>query len=439
MPPTWITRIKRWALAVAILVTVLQSVTLVQRGERRLSDIGVYHRASEMLRHGAGADIYRGTQPGWPISMPPVGFAVFKPFASLGNLGGSLAWAAVNLALLAVIAGAVWRTVHGRAPDLERVFPWVITVLLLLSAGSLQVGQFSILFVACWALALLAAAKGKPATSAIWLALPAAVKLYPAVLAAAPVASARNRQAAAKTALVFVGAALSVWLFVPFAAYGAEAPAMNLSWLQNVILNGAQMEYLCSLRAVSNQGMDTILLRYLTHDPSFHDAHFLPHLHLPKAFVLALAHAARILVVAVTSWFVWRRHRAEAARNRLTTESVLAVFAAWVSAMYLIMPETKSRYAVYTFLAFLPWLNDAARAATFRAQWQHAAGMALTIALVAGALPQTLQVWGAGFTGALALWLRALGSLRHLSLGAGCGDTAAHGAAEPSTSDTSLR
>lgn len=414
MPPTLIKRITRWALAVAILVTVLQAVTLVQRGERKLSDIGVYHRASELLRHGAGADVYRGTQPGWPISMPPVGFAFFKPFASLGNLGGSLVWAAVNLALLAVIAGAVWRTVHGRAPVLARIFPWVVKVLLLLSVGSPQVGQFSILFVACWALALLAVADEKPA----------AVKLYPAVLAAAPISSAHGPQAAAKTALIFVGAALLVWFFVPLAAYGAEAPAMNLSCLQNVILNGAQMEYLCSLRAVSNQGMDTILLRYLTHEPSFYDARFLPHLHLPKAFVLALAHAARILVVAVTAWFVWRRHRAEAAVNRLTTESVLAVFAAWVSAMYLIMPETKSRYAVYTFLAFLPWLNDAARAATFRAQRQHAAGIALTIALAAGVL---------------ALWLRALGSLCQLSLAAGCGDTAAHGAAEPSTSDTSLR
>ena len=405
------------ALGAAIIATATQAYSLVKRGEAGLSDIGVYYRTNKLLAGGVGADVYlrADSLTGWPLGMPPLGFAVFQPFALQTPHMASIGWAVFNLCLLAVICGAVWNVALSGASDLARAFPWIVVVLLLLSLGSLQVGQFSILFVACWAVALQSAAAARPAISAAWLALPAAIKLYPALLVAAPLSTTRACREAVKALAIFGLMLLLLSFAVPMAAYGMDAPAINVSWLQNIILNSAHLDYQRSLRAVSNQSLDTLLLRYLTYDPSFHDIHALPHLEISRTAALSLAHALRAFVLATTFWFVWRWHQATAKAGLPSAECIIVVFASWISAMYLAMPETKSRYAVYTFIAFLPWLADAARAPTDKARWRHAAGIAATIALVTGALPHSAKVWGIGFLGALALWLRSLMSIRRLS------------------------
>jgi len=61
-----------------------------------------------------------------------------------------------------------------------------------LSAGSIQVGQFSVLFATCWILFVSAFAGGNYFSAGILLGLPTAIKLYPVMMLAVPISLARN-------------------------------------------------------------------------------------------------------------------------------------------------------------------------------------------------------------------------------------------------------
>jgi hypothetical protein len=54
--------------------------------------------------------------------------------------------------------------------------------LLVLAAGSIQVGQFSLLFLTCWILALDGLARRRDFVAGVAFAPPIAIKLYPALL-----------------------------------------------------------------------------------------------------------------------------------------------------------------------------------------------------------------------------------------------------------------
>lgn len=405
-------RLARLVLACAVALTLVQTASLVSRGSRGYSDVSVYYRTVSLLKTGARAEIYQqiDERSGWRIAMPPLGYALFQPFHGLGPTGSMAGWALLQLAALALTVRVLGRLVREGDPALAGAWPWAVSLLLVLASGSLQVGQFSILFVTCWVLAASRLARHAPEQAAAWLALPAALKIYPGMLfgAVASLSPSLRRAVTAAAALGLTMAAL--WLLVPLPFYGLATPAMNVAWWQHVVLNNAHMDYVQSLRANTNQALDTVLLRYLTYDPAFHDVYPLPHLALPKAAILLAAHAARLVVIAVSALAVlrWRRTRGAAP---LGVAGILDVLALWTAALYCAMPETKTRYAVYTFLAFLPWLRALAGTTDAGQRARGTAGLLVTVVLVMVALPDALQAWGLGYLGGAWLWARGL---RHL-------------------------
>jgi len=90
------------------------------------------------------------------------------------------------------------------------------------------------------------------------------------------------------------------------------------------------------------------------------------------------------------------------------------MFALWSCTLYLMLPETKARYAVYTFLGFLPLLEVAVAAKEgSRVRARAVAEIVLCLVLIGGLVPEPVTVYGMGFIGAFGLWLlnlQALGS-----------------------------
>jgi len=416
------TRAARILLAGASILVLVEALSLVERGADGLSDIGIFYRTCTLLREGERAIYPRADAvTGWPISMPPVGWAIFQPFSRLTPWGSSAAWALFNLALLAA-ALILQRRVLLRTGDSRyvRAWPWSAALLLILSAGSIQVGQFSVLFVTCWLLFLDAFGRSRTPASALWLAIPAAIKIYPVGLLAIPLSmsleSATRRPAAfigvtARTLAWAAAGVLLMWFAVPALAYGRDTIPLNMAWWHGVILNNAQMDYLQDLRAITNQSLDTVLLRYASYDPAFHDQYaWLPHLAFSKATVLRGADLVRVVIIGISLAAVWKRAKTGA----MSAVMLIDVAALWVAVLYNVVPETKSRYAVYTFIAFLPWIARAADPSMpfNRRAWFGGVVVASTIcALVL--LPDVLQAWGVGFIGPFVLWA---GNVRFVTL-----------------------
>ena len=424
-------RAGRVAAGVLAVLAVIEAVSLVRRGARGASDIGVFYRTCALLREGV-RNIYPRADvvTGWPISMPPLGFAIFQPFSTLGAWGSSAAWAVFNLGLLALslvmLRRVLWRTGEARY---ECAYPWAAALLLALAAGSIQVGQFSVLFVACWLLFIDAFGRGRRRTSALWLGIPAAIKIYPVGIVAAPVSAYLGAAGGSTTtrlrrgiscAATVAAAIVALWLLVPAIPYGTDTITLNASWWRGVILNNAQMDYLQSLRAITNQSLDTMLLRFLSYDPAFHDRFTaIPHLAFPKATVLKLAHVVRLIIVAITASAVWkavRRSRDGLSEGAAITGTEIVGFTAlWVATLYNVVPETKARYAVYTFIAFLPWLARAIDPALPRGRRAAIAAFIVFAAICALVLlPDEAQAWGIGFVGPFVLWI---GNVRFVAAG----------------------
>jgi hypothetical protein len=188
-----------------------------------------------------------------------------------------------------------------------------------------------------------------------------------------------------------------------------------VSFWRNVILSPAgQVQYMQTVRH-SNQSLDTLLLRYFSYEPDFHDLFVnVPHLWWDKGDVVAMANIARLLIVLATVAAVWQWRRAP--RTPSSREDLLTMAGLWSSTLYLMLPETKARYAVYAFLGFLPILKRAAtssREATRAARAGPWIEVAALIILILVTLPGAVQVYGVGFLGAALLWVA---NVRHARL-----------------------
>ena len=87
--------------------------------------------------------------------------------------------------------------------------------------------------------------------------------------------------------------------------------------------------------------------------------------------------------------------------------------ALWSCTLYLMLPETKARYAVYTFIAFLPLLEVAVNANEPKAARVRAVVEIVScVILIGGLMPDPPKAYGIGLIGAVLLWL---GNLRLLS------------------------
>jgi len=404
-----------WAAVAATTVFALtQCAVLVKRAGQGKTDFSVIYRTARAINRGQGGDLYaRPADPDWPRCIPPVGTAGFQLLALMPPTTAAVVWCAVMLAVLAAGAAALAtavKTLGPHAADYRHALPWALAVYALLAADCLQTGQFSVLFAACWLAAVLAAMRRRHVWAGIALALPAAVKFYPALLLAVPLALRRGSK---KTVLAFALAAIALTAIVPLCILGpARAWDLSAGYVRHNFLASANAVNVRFRAAnVSNQAIDVVMLRYLTHDAEFHTAaataQSVPHLDLPRPAVLALAQIIRIAILALAAVATYRYARSPA---RSAPHAPLVLTALWTATLYLALPETKARYAIYTAPAYLPILAAAASAAARRAYPRLAAWLAVTVASLATliALPTALLHLGVGLTGPVILFAATL-------------------------------
>ena len=137
----------------------------------------------------------------------------------------------------------------------------------------------------------------------------------------------------------------------------------------------------------------------------------MPHLDLPRTLALGLAQAVRAAILALAAVATWRWLRKADPAAPLTLVMLTAL---WTATLYLVLPETKARYAVYTAPAYLPILAALATAA----RREHYRATALLIILVAASLaalidlPRPLLHLGAGLAGPLILFIATLALMK---------------------------
>src|SRR5262245_34783000 len=178
-------RATRLVLTVLVAFTVLQGFSLVGRASRADSDFSIFYRNGQLLKLGVGTSLYPRVDAvtGFPISLSPAGLAILQPLSSLGPTAASAVWAVVNLSLVGLSIGVFGRFLRmSNSPRLATLFPAAAMVFMILSAGCIQVGQFSVLFVTCWLLFLLMYQEQRYGWAGVFLALPVAIKVYPLLL-----------------------------------------------------------------------------------------------------------------------------------------------------------------------------------------------------------------------------------------------------------------
>ena len=394
-------------LAILIIFNVAQCVSLVKRAPKG-TDFTVFYNTGRLLDAGAGGEIYRGTDETteWLRTIPPFGQAIIYPFEQSSIQIAALGWGVFNLILLAMTAWAL-REFAARLDGKSRVFGaiWPTSVLLLLAMApaSIQVGQFSVLFVACWIFALGLLATRFRALAGAPLAIPICIKIYPALLLLVPVLARRPKFLL--STLIFVALCSAV----PFAIYGARTPELNRSFWRSAIVGdapgGGRVAEAQRASSPANQGLDSVALRYLTSGQPIQKRYpQLPHLALPIGAAMSAINAARALIIALSLFVGWRFWR----RGKLSPLWGQAMLLALVcAALYLVLPGAKTRYAIYAFPAFWPLLCCALAARKLnktRAFWAWNA-LALTCLTLLAFTPSPLRLWGAGWLGALALWI----------------------------------
>ncbi|MBW3638043.1 MAG: DUF2029 domain-containing protein [Armatimonadetes bacterium] len=402
----------RLFLCFSILVILSQAVSLYRRGSRGDTDISVFYRTTQLLNNGIGGEVYRqrDSKTGWPISIPPAGLSIFQPLSHLSPAAATMLWALFNLGLAAASVMTLQR--YFAALDQKRnlhskIFPCAAGMFLLLASGSLQVGQYSLMFTACWIFALYAAIGQRNYLSGFLWALPSAIKIYPALLLAAPLSLVKTIRGGVRVLLLFAAGFAVTSLLFPSLFYGLRTWELNTSFWQNTILSPeSRMSEMQTLGTRANQSLDAVLLRYLSYDPNFHTKYSdVPHLNYTPETVLQFANIARLGILFITAIAVlsWRRNGFSRSPYNL-----LMMAALWSSTLYLILPETRTRYAGYTFLAFIPLLTIALAAKIKGDSSGYAARCAVIVVcfvLIMSFIPGSLRAFGLGFLGSLILWI----------------------------------
>jgi hypothetical protein len=272
---------------------------------------------------------------------------------------------------------------------------------LALASGSLQVGQFSILFAVAWILGAWLLSQGRESSFA-W-AWPAATKLYPTLLIAVPLSLSHSWKTALRHLAVFCLFVLVFAYVVPLPFYGSRVFDLNASFANEVLFDtGGRLKWMQALGTTANQGLDAVLIRYLSWYPKFHEQYNVPTLALDLDTVRLIGHAVRAVIIAFTIAAVvrWRKARA------FGFNDALALAALWSATLYLCLPETRARYAVYVVLALVPLVHWG------KGSVLRQATVVAVFLLTLGVMPKPLEVYGAGILASLALWLVCLHSLR---------------------------
>lgn len=418
-PKIRFSRIALCALFFCCVLVLAQTVSLVGRVQNGGTDFSVFYNTAKLLQSGAGAEIYSRTdaETGWLITIPPFGQALMQPLAWFSPTVAAVLWGIFNLVLLVASLFALrsfLRRMDRQQRLYARAFPWMAVLLLFLAAGSLQVGQWSVFFTACWIFFLNQASKRRDDLAGCLLAVPAAIKLYPLLLLAVPAFVGKSRQ------VVGLLSGLVFCFVLPTLFYGARTAPLTTTFFQDVILNPqGRVAESQTARSTANQGLDAVMLRVLSYDAKFHGRKYphYPHLSLDRNVVISLAGKVRLALLALTLGVAWHWRRTMATRRKVQSlYMTLQMAALWCSTLYLLLPGAKSRYAVYVFLGFLPLLAAIMAA---RRQFEYSKSVALgvfaivCVLFVSSSVPELWRVYNAGFVGAVALWVANLGGLLH--------------------------
>ena len=388
-----------------IVFNLVQAYSLVRRVTTGATDFTVFYNTGVLLREGAGTDIYAGKDLSteWLRTIPPFGQWLLHPLTALTVREAGIAWAAINLAMLAL--GAVWlmqacALLDAKQRLMRRLAPAICLVMLALAPGSIQVGQYSVLFVLCWILYLRLHGSRHARFAEAALAVPAAVKLYPAFMLVPAMLRREWLKCAAFAGWLIVAAGL------PVLTYADRTFDLTQSFWNNAILSSSgRIAESQQAQSVNDQGIDSIALRYLAGEQPIQQRFpMLPHAALPAETVLKLVNVLRLAIltvsVAVSLYYLARRRR-----RPLWDEVILmALFSA---TLYLLLPGAKSRYAIYELFAFVPLICRAfvcrrLGKKTLAKLWR--AATAVLLLLVTVFIPATLRAFGLGFFGAMGLW-----------------------------------
>ncbi len=400
--PRW-TPLTLTLLVILIVFNLAQCAVLVRKAEKG-TDFTVFYNTGKLLDAGAGAELYRGKDETteWLRTIPPFGQMVIAPFGQGTIRAAALGWGVFNLVLLGATAWTL-RAFMARLDSKSRAFgavwSWSVLLLLTMAPASIQVGQFSVLFTACWVFALGLLATRFRALAGAPLAIPIAIKIYPALLLAIPLMARRPRWLVGT--LVFV----ALWSAAPFLVYGARMPELSVSFWRNAIASGGgRVAEAQNASSPANQGLDAVALRYLTSGQPIQERFSnLPHLSVPVPTALKLINLTRVVVILVSLWVGWRFWR----RGQLAPLWGQAMLMALMcAALYAILPGAKTRYAIYEFPAFWPVLVCAFAARRLnkaRALWAWSAFAFVCLMLIAFT-PSPLRPYGLGWFAAVALW-----------------------------------
>jgi len=385
----------------AALVVLWAAGGLIGRGARGRGDFSRFYRTAQALHAGAGADLYAETDvPGGRHCIPPSGtvFFFYMPWVS-----GALAATVWYLFLAALLVLDAWclRRLFERLDRQRRLYlrlwPWAVLVLSLLAYVSLQVGQFSVLFVTCWLAYLLLDGGLAPA---VMLMLPAAIKLYPALLWAVPLALRRYRQL-----LWLAPAAVLIVVLLPLPFYGSRLPGLWQGFIRATLLDPAhgRLGDMFHPDEENDQSLDNQLFRYLTDQPELTRRRpYFPHLRLDPDGVAKLVAGLKLGLLIVTCLAAWRLGARATTQPRWTALMMLGL---WSVTLVLLLPENKAPYIVYCFPAWLPVLAMAAAGRERRRRLGASALVALGVICQMQAMPYAVRAFGPALATTIVLWL----------------------------------
>lgn len=360
-------------------------------------------RASQSLKEGAGAEIYKNKddETGWYNCIPPVGMVVFVALSTFGPPAAAVAWGAINVGLLVACVG-VLRRIYAKLTveriHYEATFPILVALLLVFGSASIRTGQTSLLFAACWLGYVLTTSERRQMLAGFLLAVPASLKLYPILFGFVPLLRRKWGEVAwAPFWLAFLTVA------VPALLFREQIGEMLAAFWQYQILDpGGRVGAAFEPRVIGNQDFGAVLLRYFTYSPEFHSAApWFPHANLDAEQVIQFSNVLRLIVVVATVIASGRWLRTA------TDEPPLVLVALWTAALYFVLPGMKARYAVYLVPAFTVLIAQA----HLRLSENRAAGIrysvvvAACVVLVMQTVPSVLMRIGIGFFGPALIWI----------------------------------
>jgi len=398
-------RVQIVLLVCLIVFNLIQAYSLVRRVTNGATDFTVFYNTGVLLRNGAGADIYeeKDQSTGWFRAIPPSGQLLMHPFTALTVREAGIVWAALNLAMLAlgaVLLSQTFARLDAKRRLMRGMTPVICLIMLALAPGSIQVGQYSVLFVLLWILYLRLSCSRYTGLAEAALAVPAAVKLYPALMLAPAMLRREWLRCAAFAGWLIVAAGL------PLLTYGDRTFDLTQSFWNNVIFSSSgRVAESQQAQSVNDQGIDSIALRYLAAEQPIQQRFpMLPHAALQAETVLKIVNVLRlaILIISVAASLYYLSRR----RPRPLWDKVV-LMALFSATLYLLLPGAKSRYAIYELLAFVPLICRAFVCRRLGKKAPARLWRAVTVVLlllVAVFIPEIFRAFGLGFFGAAGLW-----------------------------------